>query len=396
MQGGADAKTAPGRPALFPTPSASPVSLREKIRSALVAGLAIFLAAWFAQQVINGSGLKILLASMGASAVILFAMPHSPVAKPWALIGGHFISSTIGILCAQWIAPTWAAAASAVGLSIFAMHLARCLHPPGGASALIPVIGGESVKALGFQFLLTPLALNVLVMLLISLAYQHFLLPKPGPQASPAGTAPKPMERLGIQAEDIHAALADMDEFIDIGERELNTIYNLAAARAFRRGFGESSAAQIMTPDPLAVEFGTDLEEAWTLMRQHKIKALPVIDRGRHVIGILTLSDFFRHARAEQFRSLGVKLRDLLRQSTTVTSDKPEVVGQIMASPAITAGQGQDLAGLARLLTERGIHQIPIVDGRNKLVGLITQTDLIAALYRSLPALLESHDSADP
>lgn len=373
------------RPPLFPPPPASPLSLHEKIRTALAAGLAIFLAGWLASLSIDGGGLKTLLASMGASAVILFAMPHSPVAKPWPLIGGHFISATIGIFCSQWIEPLWIAAALAVGLSIFAMHVGRCLHPPGGASALIPVLGGASVKALGFQFLLTPLALNVVVMLLMSLLYQRLLVdgpPKPAAQPDIAGQ--KPMERLGIQAEDIHAALAEMDEFIDVGERELSAIYNLAAARAFRRGFGEVTAAQVMTPDPLAVEFGTDLEEAWALMREHKIKALPVIDRGRHVIGIITLSDFFRHARAEQFQSLGMKLRNLIRQTTTITSDKPEVVGQIMAAPAITAGDTQQLPELASLLTGRGIHQIPIVDNRNKLVGLITQTDLIAALYRSM------------
>lgn len=388
-------KKAPGRPALFPTPPPSPLSLHEKLRTAWVAGVAIFLTGWIASLSIDGGGLKTLLASMGASAVILFAMPHSPVAKPWPLIGGHFISATIGIFCSHWVGPLWASAALAVGLSIFAMHLARCLHPPGGASALIPVLGGESVKALGFQFLLTPLALNVAVILLMSLLYQRLLLdgpPKPAPQPGIAG--PKPMERLGIQPEDIHAALAEMDEFIDVGERELNAIYNLAAARAFRRGFGDITAAQVMTPAPLAVEFGTDLEEAWDLMRRHNIKALPVIDRGRHVIGIVTMSDFFRHARAEQFQSLGDRLRELIRQSTTIHSQKPEVVGQIMVAPAITAGASQHLPELASLLTGRGIHQIPIVDDRSKLVGMITQTDLIAALYRSMAGADGQHSSS--
>jgi len=372
---------------MFKTPPASSLSLREKIRSALMAGLAILLAGGIASFCIAGGGLKTLLASMGASAVILFAMPHSPVAKPWPFVGGHLISAAIGILCAQWIPSLWPAAALAVGLSILAMHQARCLHPPGGASALIPVLGGESVKALGFQFLLTPMALNIVVMLLMSLLYQRLVVAKPPkPVAQPGLEKTKPMERLGIRSEDLRAALADMDEFVDIGERELNQIYNLAAARAFRRGFGETTAAEVMSHVPLTVEFGTELEETWALMRQHRVKALPVIDRGRHVIGIVTQSDFFRHARAEPFHSLGGKLRELLRLSPTVTSQKPEVVGQIMSAPALTAGAAQHLDELAQLLTERGVHQLPIVDGRNKLVGMLTQTDLIAALYRSMTA----------
>jgi CBS domain-containing membrane protein len=368
---------------LFKLPQASPLSHREKIRTALVSGVAIFLTGWLSSLTIDGGGLKTLLASMGASAVILFAMPHSPVARPWPLVGGHLISASVGILCARWIPQLWVAAAVAVGLSIFAMHLARCLHPPGGASALIPVLGGESVKALGFQFLLMPLSLNLAVMLTIALVYRRLLLPKPlAPQAGLHGG--RPTERLGIQTDDLRAALSEMDEFIDVGETELNAIYKLATAHAFRRNFGETTAAEAMTPNPLAVEFGTELEEAWSLMQKHRIKALPVIDRGRHVIGIVTQSDFFRLARSKEFNSLGSKLKELIKASTTVTSNKPEVVGQIMNSPALNAGHSQPLGELARLLTERGIHQLPVVDERNKLVGLITQTDLIAALYRSM------------
>ena len=281
-----------------------------------------------------------------------------------------------------------------MGLSIFAMHLARCLHPPGGASALIPVLGGESVKALGFQFLLMPLSLNLAVMLTIALVYRRLLLPKPLALAPETGLhGGRPTERLGIQTDDLRAALAEMDEFIDVGEYELNEIYKLATARAFRRNFGETTAAELMTPNPLAVEFGTELEEAWSLMQKHRIKALPVIDRGRHIIGIVTQSDFFRHASAKQFNSLGRKLKELIKASPTVTSQKPEVAGQIMTSPAVTAAVTEHLPELARLLTERGIHQVPIVDARGKLAGMITQTDLIAALYRNMTGTQDKHEA---
>ena len=169
--------------------------------------------------------------------------------------------------------------------------------------------------------------------------------------------------------------------------------YKLATACAFRRNFGETSAAEVMTPNPLALKFGTELEEAWSLMQKHRIKALPVIDRGRHVIGIVTQSDFFRHARAKQFNSLGGKLKELLKASPTVISQKLEVAGQIMNSPAVTAAATEHLPELARLLTERGIHQVPIVDARGKLAGMITQTDLIAALYRNMTGTPDKHEA---
>jgi CBS domain-containing membrane protein len=366
-------------------PEPLPTSLAEQFRSALAAGLAIFLLGLISSRFIEGGGLKTLVASMGASAVILFVVPHSPMARPWSVVGGHLISGLIGILCARWVPDTWPAAALAVGLAIFAMQLARCLHPPGGASALIPVLGDAGIRALGFQFLLTPLALNVAVMLVASRFYDRWVhAARPAPNTEPH--PPSPLERIGIQAEDFHAALQDVGVFVDVSADELSDIYHFAASRAFRRTFGETTCAGIMTPEPLTAEFGDDLESVWRRMQRHGIRALPVVDRGRHVIGIVTFKDFFRHAPADGFGSLKARLKALLLPSPRVTSTKPEVVGQIMTAPAITARHDAPIVELARLLSEHGIHQVPIVDERRKLVGLVTQTDLIAALYRSVPA----------
>lgn len=367
------------------------VSLREMFAVACVTGVAIFLTGFVADHFIEGSGLKTLLASMGASAVILFSVPNSPMAGSWPLVGGHLISGTIGIFCAEWIPETWLAAALAVGCSVLAMHGGRCLHPPGGASALIPILGGESVQSLGLQFLVLPLGLNVAAMWLTSLAYRKLYRPPhhAAPRQLPTGDVP-PLERLGIRQEDLHAALHDLNAFVDVSETELNDIYNLAAARAVQREFGALTVAQIMTRELITVEFGDDLDTAWQLMHDHAVKALPVVDRGHHVVGIITLTDFFRYARADTVRGMGGGLRKLLRRTPDVTSQKPEVAGQIMSSPVVTARGDSPITDLMPILAERRLHRIPIVDSRNKLVGLVTQTDLIAALYRQLAALSAS------
>jgi CBS domain-containing membrane protein len=117
-------------------------------------------------------------------------------------------------------------------------------------------------------------------------------------------------------------------------------------------------------------------------MCQERVKALPVIDRARHVIGIVTLADFFRHVEVEGFDSLGKRLGRLIRQTPGVVSRKPEVAGQIMSAPVVTAREDDVLVDLVPVLCERGIHQVPVVDARGKLAGWITQSDLIAALYR--------------
>lgn len=372
----------------FWPPEPTPVDWKEKLRSALAACLAIFLTGLISSRFIEGGGLQTLVASMGASAVILFAVPHSPMARGWPLVAGHLLSGFIGVLTARLVSDVWPAAAISVGLAIFLMHISRCLHPPGGASALIPVLGGEQIKGLGFEFLLTPLALNVTAMLLLSLVLNRLNEQRTHAGGTKHARAPQadlpPLERLGIRTEDLRAALRDMNAFVDVSENDLNEIYDLAAHRAYRREFGELNCARIMTREVMTVEFGTDLEETWKLMRDQGVKAIPVIDRARHVIGIITLTDFFRHARLERFDGLTGKLRQLIRRTPTVTSRKPEVAGQIMTAPVITVREDSPIADLAPLLCQRGIHQVPVVDGRNKLVGLVTQSDLIAAMYRKL------------
>jgi len=109
----------------------------------------------------------VLVASMGASAVLMFCVPQSPLAQPWPFVGGHFFSVLIGIGAAQTIPNTALASAVAVGGAIAAMTAFRCVHPPGGAAALTAVVGGPAVTDQGFFFLLEPVAINVGLMLLV-------------------------------------------------------------------------------------------------------------------------------------------------------------------------------------------------------------------------------------
>ncbi len=89
---------------------------------------------------------------MGASAVLLFAASHSPLAQPWPLIGGNILSAIVGVAVSRLVHDPALAAALAVSLAILVMLLTHSLHPPGGAVSLIPVLGGESIHALGYSF----------------------------------------------------------------------------------------------------------------------------------------------------------------------------------------------------------------------------------------------------
>ena len=110
-----------------------------------------------------------LVGSFGASAVLIYGIPNSPFAQPRNLLGGHVLSALVGVTCALLIPIPAIAAALAVSMAIVIMHLTRTLHPPGGATALIAVIGGSNIHNLGYWYVVTPIATGALLMLLVAL-----------------------------------------------------------------------------------------------------------------------------------------------------------------------------------------------------------------------------------
>jgi CBS-domain-containing membrane protein len=116
----------------------------------------------------------LLVAAIGASTIILFSNPHSALSQPWAIIGGHLISGLIGVSCYQWVSDVNLAAALGVSFAVITMNYLHCFHPPGAATALTAVLGGQEIHALGYQFLLTPLLINVLTLILSGILFNYY------------------------------------------------------------------------------------------------------------------------------------------------------------------------------------------------------------------------------
>jgi len=209
-------------------------SHREKLVSGLGGFISIFSILLVTRHFV-GDGAGLIVASMGASAVLLFAVPHGPLSQPWALIGGHLISSIIGVSCYLWIPNLFIAAAAAVGLAITAMYYLRCIHPPGGATALSAVLTSAAVHALGYRYILPPVMLNVAVILSVALSFNFLFAWRRYPMAlmrytgTGAKPAQAPIEQLS--RDDLEYALRQMDLFVDVGHAELERIYHLARAR---------------------------------------------------------------------------------------------------------------------------------------------------------------------
>lgn len=152
------------------TQSPPRVGLVEILWSWLASFLGIGAVAYINYGWLDKTSLVLLIGSLGASAVLIYGAIKSPLAQPRNFLGGHIISALIGVTAFKFLAPhLWLAAALAVSFSIAAMHATRTLHPPGGATALIFVIGGPSLHNLGYLYVLMPVGAGALIMLAVAL-----------------------------------------------------------------------------------------------------------------------------------------------------------------------------------------------------------------------------------
>ncbi len=212
-------------------PLLSGAQLRERVIACLGAAIGIALTALLGALLVKGTDLPLIVAPLGASAVLVFAVPASPLAQPWPVIGGNTISALVGVAVYRLVPDVALAAGLAAGAAILVMSLARCLHPPGGAAALTAVIGGPAVHAGGVSFALLPVALNSVTLVAAGLLF-HRVTRRSYPHRAAAPVA------AGLHAADIDAALADLHETFDIAPADLDALLTRAEWHAARRRAG--------------------------------------------------------------------------------------------------------------------------------------------------------------
>lgn len=288
------------------------------------------------------------------------------------------MSALVGAVCSAFIPDPALAGAVAVGLAIALMVPLRCLHPPGGAMALYVVLTAGD----GWHLAAFPILFNVIVLLVSAVVYNGLTGRRyPHPQRMAARTD---IAQGAFTASDVDAALAHYNQVLDVSRADLEGLLHLAGRAAFQRTLGEVRCSDIMSRPPFAVEAGISLKDAWALMRAQQIKALPVVDAQRLVVGIVTVADFMRLANLDMHEGLGQRLRMLVMGRT----GQPQNVGEIMSHPVQVAHVGQHAMDLVPLFSQGGHHHIPIVESEGRLVGVITQTDLV----RTLAAAVQGRD----
>ena len=367
-------------------PNMVPVSPMERLRAALGAFLGILGTAGISALALGqGPELPLLMAPIGASAVLLFAVPASPLAQPWSILAGNCLAALIGVACAQLLGGTPVAVALAVSISIGLMLSFKCLHPPSGAVALTAVVGGPAIAELGFGFVAWPVGINSIVLLVLALVfnrvtgkvYPHKAVPAPAAEAKVVPFSPK--VSLGISIDDLKSAIRERDEVVSVDPVDIEEMIERAALLAFARRSGGITAGMVMSRDVASVQPGTSLRVALRTLRAHGVKALPVVDPARRVVGILTQTDLIEKAEWGPIHAssgLGWRLRSLSN------SDRPlrGKVRDVMTTEVATVTEAMPIALVMRLMLDSGHHHLPVASTSGALAGMVTQSDLIGAL----------------
>ncbi len=366
-------------------PEAASVSYKERFRAGAGAWIGILLTSLIGYVAV-GAGLELpaLIAPMGASAVLLFAVPSSPLAQPWSILGGNMVAALIGVTVTLLVPQPILAAALAVAIAIGAMITLRCLHPPSGAVALTAVLGGPAIHELGYAFVLWPVLGNSIALLTLAVLYNNFT-GRPYPHSirpQPAGHGTKdsaPIERIGFSSADLDDVLKEFDQVLDIDRDDLETILRRTELRSYRRRATHLDCASIMSRDVIGVAPDDSLKNAHKLMRSHHVKALPVTNDDAEVVGIVTQADFLDKANWTNGRPrIGFLQR--LRLIRTGKSAPNDTVKDIMTSPVKTVSPTTAIENIIIVFAEQGLHYLPVVDANQKLAGIISQSDVLVGM----------------
>ncbi|WP_277975376.1 HPP family protein [Pantoea endophytica] len=225
---------------LWPHPL--PGGKKQMVIASIGAGLGLMITSLTSHWLLGEVNLWF-VAPMGASAVLLFGLPNSPLAQPWSIVGGNLVAGVVGVTTALWVPHPALACGIAACVTIALMFQLRCLHPPSGAVALTAILGGNGVQQLGYHFILTPVLLNSVCLALLALLFNNLAGRRyPHPLAATETKAPPVVIDVPITREDLHQAL-ESGEVLDIDEDDLQQLLQRAEEIAVLRQRGQMPAS---------------------------------------------------------------------------------------------------------------------------------------------------------
>ncbi|MBU2868153.1 HPP family protein [Pacificibacter marinus] len=358
----------------------------EALRAGLGAFIGLALAGAFilAPTVDLKLGLY-LVAPFGASSVLLFAVPNSPLAQPWSAIVGNVVAALVGVAVCLVVHDPVLRIALAVGLAITAIMLCRALHPPAGAVAMTVAMSPETVQELGFYFALMPIGIGTVLLVLIAIAYgrmtgRHYPFRQFDDPNSYGTQDPEPMERFGLSEADLTNILDRYRQSFNLGVEDLARLIGAAELQVAANRSGPTVAADIMSRNLITVEPDTPLTEIADLFRRHRFTALPVVGDDSRFLGVIFQIHLIDRAREDSLRlnrGFGKAMKRLLDRRR----EMPVRATDIMSVGGPRATADTPLSALLPQMADGAVDAVPVLE-RGQLIGIVTCTDLIAALAR--------------
>ena len=384
--------------AFGPAVAASP--LREVVRAGFGALLGLGILGFFVlgPNVDRQLGLY-LIAPFGATAVLLFAVPNSPLAQPWSAIVGNSVAAFVGVAVCLAVDDPVLRVALAVGLAVSAMGLARAMHPPGGAIAMTAALSPLDIRELGFSFVVAPVAIGTALLVFAAFIYaratrRHYPF-RQFDESNPALTAEAaPAVRLGLSEDELIDILQRYKQTLNLGVEDLARLIGAAEMQAASHRTGPLTADDIMSRNLVTVGPETPLTAVAEIFRNHGFSALPVADGADRYLGVIYQIHLIRRGRDDAVRlnrGFGAAMARLLDPQRAI----PVRAVDIMSGTTPRAVRATPVGALLPMLSDGDCEAVPILE-KGRIVGIVTRTDLIAALarqsLRSQPPLSDNSD----
>lgn len=339
-----------------------------------------------------------LIAPFGASSVLLFAVPNSPLAQPWSAVVGNTLAALVGVAVVLLVDDPALRIALSVSLSIVVLSLARAVHPPAGAVAMTAAMNPDAIHELGFRFALAPVAVGSTLLVAVAIVYAH-LTGRRYPfrhydDESAHHTADHPaVERLGLTEEELTEILRRYRQSLNLGVEDLARLIGAAEMQAASHQADPLTAADIMSCDLVTVHPDTPLSEVADLFRLHAFTSLPVVDDNDRFLGVIFQLHLIRRAREDALR-LKLGFAAAMARLIDPRRSTPVRAGDIMSTMTPRVAPTTPVGALLPLLAENESDAVPVMTQDRTIVGIVTQTDLIAALARQRLRMSLGHQVA--
>ena len=326
-----------------------------------------------------------LIAPFGASAVLLFAVPNSPLAQPWSAIVGNGVAAIVGVTVCLFIADPVLRISLAVGLAITAMIVCRAVHPPAGAVAMTAAMSPEAIADLGFRFVLAPVLAGTLVLVVVAMIFnrltgRRYPFRQFDTQARPGTPDPLPTDRLGLSEEELTAILEKYRQSFNLGVEDLARLIGAAELQAATHRTGPMTVADIMSTNLVTIPPDAPLSDVADLFRRHNFTSLPVIGPKDTFLGIIFQIHLITCARDSTLR-FDHGFRSAMRRLIDGKREAPLRAEAIMNTTGPRVASTVPIAALVPLMAAGDVDAVPVLEDE-RVIGIVTRTDLIRALAR--------------